>query len=152
MRRRRSLRIAVLLALLFAVTAGAVYAAFEWCAGDPVLNVGGETLYIVVEFPKEVWPRIDAEHPILVRVEVPRHLFDRTSRDDDDSHFLVNIRPGGNHKKIKVSVVAPEFEELDEYGVRVTVKIPALGFEQTKSGESDDPIKIRIKDPAIKTW
>lgn len=151
MRRRRSLRAVVLLALLFAATAGVVYAGFEYC-GDPVLDVGGKTLYITVEVPEEVLPLIESQHPIQVRVEVPKHLFDRTSRVDDDSHFLVNIRPGGNHKKIKVSVVAPEFEELDEYGVRVTVKITALGFEQTKSGESDDPITIKIKDPAIKTW
>ncbi|MFQ5886832.1 MAG: hypothetical protein ACE5II_06325, partial [Anaerolineae bacterium] len=76
MRRRRGLRIAVLLVLLFVVTAGVVYAAFEYCGGDPVLDLGGKTLSITVGVPEQVWLRIDAQHPIRVRVEVPKHLLD----------------------------------------------------------------------------
>lgn len=152
MRRRRSLRVVVLLALLFAVTAGAVYAAFEWCDVDPVLDVGGKTLTMKVYVPEEVLPLIDAQHPIRVMVRVPKHLLDRTSRIDSDSHCVVDIRKGKRRDVIKVRVDAPEFRELDEYEVMVTVEMPALGFQRSKSGESDDPITIRIKDPAIKDF
>ncbi|MFQ5886981.1 MAG: hypothetical protein ACE5II_07085, partial [Anaerolineae bacterium] len=75
-----------------------------------------------------------------------------TSRTDLDSHFLVDITGGKRRDRIKVRVDAPEFRELDEYELVVTVDMPALGFHRSKSGESDDPIRIRIKDRAIKNF
>lgn len=151
MRCRRSLRVVVLLALLFAVTAGVVYAGFEYC-DDPVLDVGGKILSIKVYVAEEVLPLIDAQHPIRVRVEVPKPLLDRTEIVDSASHFLVDIRKGNRRDTIKVRVDAPEFRELGEYEVMVTVQMPALGFQRSESGESDAPITIKIKDPAIRNF
>jgi len=151
MRRIRSLRVVVLLVLLFAVTAGVVCAGFEYC-DDPVLDVGGNILSIKVYVAEEALPLIDAEHPIRVRVDVPKDLFERTSVVESESLYLVDIRRGERPHTIKVRVDAPEFRELGEYEVMVTVEMPALGFQQSKSRESDHHITIEIKDPAIKNF
>jgi len=147
MGQRKSLRIAVLLAFLFTVTAGAAYAGFEYC-GDPVLDVGGEILYIIVGVPEAVLPLIDSEHPIKVVVRVPEDLKEETVRIDSDRRFKVKIREVDGEGRIVVEIQAPEFRRFHDYPVLLTVYIPSLGICFTEEGTSDG-VSLTIGYPAF---
>jgi len=142
------------LALLLVLVLGSTvaYASFNWCPDDPVLDIGGTTVNVIVWVPKEDVGLVNG--PVHVKVKVPKSV-DAVVTSYGDSFGKgpekVTIEHKGKAKagkpvKVEVKVKVPANEKL-----RVMVEIKAPGVHESKEGWTNEWVKrgaeVKVKWP-----
>jgi len=109
------------------------FASWHWCSSDPVFEINGETVAVIIELaPYEVKDQITEENPVQVTLTVPNGVEAELESLGGDFPEEVTIIHRGNGTKIKVHVDAPILPER----MRVTVECEG---QILASGENGGP-------------
>ncbi len=153
---RAGLSAALSLVLLLALAPSA-FAKISWCDEDPVLNIGGRLVSVVVRVPEPNIQELDGGK-VLIKVTVPENV--------DASLVLLTpfLNPDGSTADISVEQEVV-FEESDDYNgkgsipIRVELEISGIdedeefpvqlvvsqdGRSVQKTGESDGDVSVRF--------
>jgi hypothetical protein len=136
-------KLSVIIALLALMLGSTVaYAAFHWCADDPVLSIGGTRVNVTVDVPEEHVDKVNG--PVRVVVFVPRNIeayvIESGNGFNGHGEEISIIQKGwarpGQPIKFEVAVQVPATKK---FPVRVTI------LSKSKTGWSNRWVKCKAK-------
>jgi hypothetical protein len=119
--------------LLTAITVSAVLAGLTWCSSDPVFQVNGKELNVLVELaPAEVKSELSTDNPVKVVLQVPAESDASLVGFAGEFAEDVEIREGSNPGSFQVWLKAPHLRDLDRIRVTVTSGGVVLATDETQ--------------------
>ncbi len=136
--KKMSVTTVLLLALILGSTVA--YAGFNW-DGDPIVEVGGTTVTVLIEAEEELNPS-----EVQVTVRVPKRV---EVSVQDTGGFDLEIIEGGKakHNRIPVEVTVRVPKARPDFDVRVTVVVSEYGISESQDGRTGRPIKVKVEIP-----
>lgn len=144
----KKMSVTTTLALLLVLILGSTvaYAGFHWCMDDPILDIGGTTVNVLIEIPEGAQELVSGL--VVVEVHAPENVDTNVielGTGWGHGEEVVVISDGepveaGDEAWVQVAVMVPGTEE---FRVRVTVEAP--GFSQIRKGWSNEWVWCKAK-------